>query len=347
MTRPPPGYRRLALPGRRAVLVHRRSLLVSCCLAVLCLAVAAATLATGTYTIAPGRVLEILGGGQSGTDAFLVGEQRAPRVVAAALVGAALAGSGGIFQSLSRNPLGSPDLIGFTTGAASGGLVTILLLGTTGGAAVMLGTFVGGLATAGAAVLVNHRSASVGDRLIVGGIALAAMLASVNDYLISRADIQAAEVAKAWQYGSLNVITWPPVQVLGAVVALLAPAAAGCAHLLRFMELGDDASSGIGVPLSRARTAALVVGVALAAIAVAVAGPIGFIALVAPQVTRRVAGAPGIVLWPTMLMGSLLLLVGDLLAQRLLSPFQIPVGLVTAALGGTYLTWLLLRPQRY
>ncbi len=343
--RPPGGHLRLPLPGKRAVLMHQRSMLVCSTLLAIGLVVAAVTALTGTYEIAPSRALAILRGAGSGTDAFLLLEQRLPRAAAAALVGAALAASGAIFQSLSRNPLGSPDLIGFTTGAASGGLVAILLFGSTSTPLIAAGTLVGGLATALATIALNRGATRVGDRLIVGGIAIAAMASAVNDFLLSRADIQAAEVAKAWQYGSLNAITWPPVALLAMALTALLPAALCCGHILRFMELGDDVAAGLGVPLTRARTAALLVGVALAGVAVATAGPIGFIALVAPQLTRRLTRAPGTVMLPTMAMGAVILLAGDLLAQRLLSPFQIPVGLVTAALGGGYLTWLLTRPD--
>lgn len=343
--RPPEGHLRLSLPGKRAVLMHRRSMLVCGVLLVIGLVMATVTTMTGVYEIAPSRVLAILRGANSGTDAFLLLEQRLPRVIAAALVGAALAASGAIFQSLSRNPLGSPDLIGFTTGAASGGLVTILLFGSPSTPLIAAGTLMGGLVTALAVIALNRGAAQVGDRLIVGGIAIAAMASAINDFLLSRADIQAAEVAKAWQHGSLNAITWPPVALLAITLTLLLPAALCCTHVLRFMELGDDLAAGLGVSLARARTAALLVGVALSGVAVAAAGPISFIALIAPQLTRRLTKAPGIALLPTMAMGTVVLLTGNLLAQRLLSPFQIPVGLVTAALGGGYLTWLLTRPD--
>ncbi len=337
----PTGYARMRLPGGRSLLLHRRTLVISLVLLALALLIATGTVVTGTYDITPVDAFGVLGGGGSGLDRFIVVGQRLPRVIAALLVGAALATSGAIFQSVSRNPLGSPDVIGFTTGAATGGIAVILLAGTATAAAVSIGTFVGGGIAAVAVVLLSMRRRLTGERLVLDGIAVAAMLAAVNDYLLSRAPIEQAETAKAWQYGSLNAITWGPIAPVAVVVALVVPAALAHGRALRALELGDDAAAGIGLPLQRTRIIALALGVALAAIAVATAGPIGFLALAAPQLARRIARTPGVSILAAASMGALLLVTADLGAQRLLAPFQIPVGLVTAALGGAYLVWVL------
>ncbi|WP_263117755.1 iron chelate uptake ABC transporter family permease subunit [Cellulomonas fimi] len=329
------------LPGGRLLALHRRTVLATAVLLAVTLAVAVLTVTTGTYDLDLAGVLRTLTGGGSGTDRFIVLHQRVPRVVAAAAVGTALGLSGAVFQSMSRNPLGSPDIVGFTTGASTGGLVVILLTASPTTFSIAGATVVGGLATAAAVVLLTVRRGVGGERLILAGIAVGAMLSSLNDYLIARATIESAEAAKAWQFGSLNAITWSPVVPLVAAVAVLAPATLTIGRQLHTLELGDETAVALGTPVRRVRVTALTLGVALAAVAVAAAGPIGFLALAAPQLARRVAGRPGIALGPSAAMGAFLLVAADLGAQRLLSPFQIPVGLVSAALGGVYLLWLL------
>lgn len=338
----PPGYWCVRLPRFGSLLLHRRTLAVVAGLSVVALLVAALTVVTGAYHLTPVEALRtlVLGTG-SDLDRFIVLDQRLPRVLAALLVGAALGAAGAIFQSVSRNPLGSPDIIGFTTGAATGGLLIILLGGSVTSMTIGAGTIVGGAITALAVVLISLRRGLSGDRLVLGGIAISAILASVNDYLLSRSAIEEAEVAKAWQHGSLNAISWQPLLPLVLVAAIAIPASLLHVRNLRILELGDDTAAGVGLGLTRTRVTALTIGVALTAIAVATAGPIGFLALAAPQLARRLSRSPGVSVLASTAMGALLLIIADLAAQRVLSPFQIPVGLVTAAVGGAYLIWLL------
>ena len=331
----------LRLPGGLSLRLHRRSLLVSLGLAAAMVVTAVLAIGTGAYPIAPDRLVLALTGRGETTDVFIVLGQRVPRTLAALATGAALGLSGCVFQSLSRNPLGSPDIIGFTTGAASGGLVVILVAGTSSAVSIAAGTVVGGLATALVVYLLGGRGGTAGERLVLVGISIGAMLAAVNDYLLTRADLASAEAARAWQFGSLNAISWAQTWPLLGAVVVLVPLTLAAAYGIRALELGDDSATALGVSTARTRLVLLVLGVALAATAVAAAGPIGFLALAAPQLARRLARSPGAAVLPSMLMGAVLLGVSDLLAQRLLSPFQIPVGLVTAALGGLYLMWLL------
>ncbi|MFE4176572.1 FecCD family ABC transporter permease [Streptomyces sp. NPDC056909] len=335
----------LRLPGGLALRYSGRAAAVMTVLLLACAAVWALTMFTGTYRIGTGQILDVLMGGGSGTDRFIVVGQRLPRVCAALLVGAALGLSGALFQSLSRNPLGSPDVIGFTTGSTSGALVVILVGGGTAGVGVGAGSVLGGLVTAAAVYGFTASRGVSGNRLVLAGIAVGAMLASVNDYLITRADLESAESAKAWTFGSLNAVSWPQVTPLALALPVLAAAALAVGRPLRLMEMGDDTAGALGVNVTRVRAAGLLLGVALAGTAIAVAGPIGFLALAAPQLARRLTRSPGAPIGPAMVTGALLLATADLLAQRLLSPFQIPVGLVTGALGGVYLLWLLSRER--
>ncbi|MBB4136730.1 iron chelate uptake ABC transporter family permease subunit [Gordonia humi] len=329
------------LPGGRTIRMQRRAVGATIALVVVGLTVSVLAVTTGVYHVGLGDIgRAILGRGDS-TDRLIVVDQRLPRTVAAWAIGGAMGLSGALFQTVSRNPLGSPDIVGFTTGAASGGLAAILLAGVTSSAAIASGTILGGLATALVVYLLSSARGVGGERLILVGIAVGAMLASINDYLITRADIEAAETARAWQFGSLNAISWSQAGPLLVAVAVLIPVTLAVSRPLAALEMGDDAAAGLGVDARRVRARILFLGVALAAVSVAAAGPIGFLALAAPQLAKRLARSAGITLVVSIAMGSTLLVVADFAAQRVLSPFQIPVGLVTGAVGGLYLLWLL------
>ena len=329
-------------PGRIAVRYHRRSASTVVVLLLGCAVIWAVTMSTGEYALSPAQVWHTLTGGGDHTSRLVVLDLRLPRSFAAILVGMALGLSGAIFQSLSRNPLGSPDIIGFTTGSATGALVVILVIGETS-ATLVFGTLIGGFATAIAVYLLAYAQGIHGQRLILVGIGIGAMLASINDYLLTRAELEQAQAAKTWLFGSLNAIAWPHVLPLAVTLAVLVPITLALGPRLRALELGDDVAAGLGVPVNRSRLMLLLCGVTLAGAAIAAAGPIGFLALAAPQLARRLTRAPSMPLIPSAVMGALLLLGADLIAQRALAPFQIPVGLVTGALGGGYLMWLLTR----
>jgi iron complex transport system permease protein len=330
--------------------IPRRDRVVLGILVLAILGAAAVGLGTGAYPLSPPQALDALLGGGDAQARFIVADQRLPRVVCAIAVGAALGLSGMVFQSVSRNPLGSPDVIGFSTGAATGGLVAILVTGSTAAApssagSIALGTVVGGFATAFAVHLMSSRTATTGERLVLVGIAVGAMLASVNDFLITRSDLELAQAAATWRFGTLNGISWPQVAPAVAVLAVIVPLAFLGEPPLRMLEMGDDTARALGLDVGRWRTALLAAGVALAAVGVAAVGPVGFVALAAPHLARRVMpGSRGRML-PALVVGALLLSVADLVAGRLLSPFQIPVGLATSALGGIYLLWLLASPD--
>ncbi|MFO6454084.1 MULTISPECIES: FecCD family ABC transporter permease [unclassified Aeromicrobium] len=312
------------------------------------LAVLAMTI--GDYGLTPSEVLRALvADGTNPLAEFFVREQRAPRVIAALLVGAALGVSGAIIQQVSDNPLGSPDIVGFTVGAATGALVQITLLGG-GPDATAPAALVGGLVTAavvaGLAWQGGRHGGVPGVRLVLVGIGVAAVLQAVNTLLVVRADLSAAQDAAHWLAGSFNAMTWRDVGRLAVVVALVAPFTAALARTLPVLALGDDAARGVGVRVERSRLGLVVCGVVLVAAATATAGPIAFIALAAPQLARRITRTQGSGLASAALMGAALTLASDLVAQRLFAPTQLPVGVVSGSLGGLYLIWLLTREKR-
>lgn len=332
--------RHLVLGGGRTVVLHLPGAVVAVCALVLALAASLVALATGPYPLSPSALVEVLGGGGDATARFIVVDQRLARAVAAIVVGGALGASGAVFQSLSRNPLGSPDVVGFTRGAATGGLVAIIVLGGVGPVVTVAGAVTGGAATAAVVVALSVRRGAGGERLVLAGIAVGQMLAAVNDYLLTVAEVESAEAARAWQYGSLNGVTWQSVGPVLVVLTVLLPVGLVLCAPARVLEMGDDAAAGLGVRPRALRVGMIAYGVLLSAVSVAVAGPIGFLALAAPQVARRLSGATGLQLLPSACVGAALLAAADLAAGRALSPFQIPVGLVSSALGGLYLAWL-------
>jgi iron complex transport system permease protein len=285
-------------------------------------------------------ILEILDGGGRRADRFILLDLRLPRVSLGLLAGAALAMSGAVFQSLSRNPLGSPDIVGFTTGSATGAVVAILVFGAgPGGAAVA--AVVGGLLTA----LIVYGLAAVGGgavrRIVLVGIGISAMLVAVNSYLISRARVDAAQAAAVWLVGTLNGRTWEYVRLLGLALLVLTPLLLLFGRRLQLLEMGDDSAQSLGVRVNRSRLVLVLLAVAVCAVATATTGPVAFVALAAPQITRRLTGSPTLQLLPAAITGALLMVLSDFVAQRLLAPAQLPVGVVTGAVGGVYLAWLL------
>lgn len=331
--------------GTVAVRASWRAVTVVSILLLGALVLAVTAIGFGKYQVAPGDVLAVLTGANSSFDRVVILEWRMPRMLMALLVGAAFGVSGAIFQALTRNPLGSPDIIGINVGAYTGALAIMI---TAGGGyyAIAGGALVGGLLTALVVYALSYRNGLAGYRLIVVGIAVSAILHSVNQWMVIKLDRQAAVSAAVWQQGSLSGMAWSQVVPMAACLVILIAALLALGPQLPVLQLGDDAAGALGVHPERARLAYLVVGVGLVALACAAAGPIAFIALAAPQLARRLTASPGVALVPAAAMGAVLLLVCDIIAQRLFGDNEIPVGPVTVSLGGSYLIYLLVMQAR-
>jgi iron complex transport system permease protein len=307
---------------------------------VLILALVVVATGTGDFPIAPVDVIRTLVGAGDRINDFIIFGLRLPRVLVGLMCGLALGMAGGIFQSLSGNPLGSPDIIGFTSGSATGALVMILVFGGDQ-LGIAVGAVGSGALTALLVYVLAFKRGAQGYRLILVGIAIGAALEAVNSYLLTRAQVTDAQQAAVWLIGSLNGRSWSQVWPLAVGLAVLVPAALWLGRGLDVLEMGDDAARALGVRVELTRGLLLVVGVGLTAGAIAAAGPIGFVALAAPHVARRLTGAPGAGLLGAGLMGAALLLVSDLAAQHLIPGVQLPVGVMTGAVGGIYLIGLL------
>lgn len=335
----------LRTPGGVSLRLHPRALTVGATCALLTLAVGVLALGSGDYPMSAADVLRTLVGDGTPAEEFIVHELRLPRLATAIAVGAALALAGAVFQTLVRNPLGSPDLLGFTQGAATGALVVIVVGGTStvlSGAAA-----VSGFATGLLVYMIAWRRGVHGYRLVLAGIGIAAILTGVNGWLLTRAPLMDAARAVLWLTGSLDGRGWIHALPVLIALALLGPAVlAGAGPALRLMEMGDDSASALGVPVERLRLALLGAAVLLVSLASAAAGPVNFVALTAPHLARRLTRAPGPNLLPSALLGALLLVVADQIAQRAVPGHQLPVGVLTGLIGGGYLIWLLAAERR-
>ena len=324
--------------------VAQRELVVCGALALAIVLLAVVALGTGDYPLSVVEVARAMFATDGGFDTTIVLEWRLPRVLVALVFGAALALSGAIFQSVTRNPLGSPDIIGFATGSYTGALIVLTLVGDSY-VSTAVGAVGGGLVTAAVVYLLAYRRGMQGFRLIIVGIAVTAILHSVNTWLLLRAQVEVAMAASIWGAGSISLVGWDEALPAFAVLAVLAATVIVLARGMRQLELGDDAAKAHGLRVEPARLALLVVGVALIAVVTASSGPIAFVALAAPQIATRLTKSAGLPLVASALTGAFLLLAADFVAQHLL-PSAVPVGMVTVVIGGLYLIGLLIGQAR-
>ena len=302
-------------------------------------------LALGTYALSPAEAWAVVTGQGTALDRTILLELRLPRAVLAVVVGVAFALAGGIFQTVFANPLASPDLLGVTGGATVAAVWVLLVVGVTG-PLVGLAAFGGAAIVAGGLLGLTRGRDLTGHRFVLTGVGVAFMASGAVGYLLSRAQVQAAQSALVWTAGSLGAARWDEVALVAGAVALALPALVAASGPLRVIQLGPLAATGLGVRVERTRAGLLAVAVVLVAAATAVVGPLGFVALCAPPLARRLVrtGAPAL---PAVgAVGAVLVLAADLVAQHALPGVTVPTGVVTGAVGAPYLLWLLARGVR-
>lgn len=322
-------------PRLASVRLRPRSVVVGAATVAAILTLAVLSLGWGTYPVTPDAVIRALLGSGTALDTTVVVGWRLPRVLAAVTLGALLAIAGALSQTVTRNPLASPDILGLSNGAFTGMLVTLVLVSSSWPARAA-GALVGCLAASLLIWLLAYRGGIQGFRLIVVGIGVSAMLASLNTWMLLQVELETAMFASAWGHGSLNGVTG---DALGGVLLCALPVALAAFALvpsLRQLELGDDLATATGVRPHLVRSLALLIGVVLVAAATAIAGPIAFVALAAPQIARRLARSPSLSLTLSGVVGALVLLASDAVAQHVL-PVALPAGVVTVSVGGAYL----------
>ncbi|MFD8114107.1 FecCD family ABC transporter permease [Streptomyces microflavus] len=347
LTRPAPreaAPASVAAATRRRIRGASRRRLVILILAGLVVAAFAATLMAGRTFYPPGDVLRVILGEQVPGASFTVGRLRLPRAALALVAGFSFGLAGVTFQTMLRNPLASPDIIGISSGASAAAAVAIVTL-SLGEVQVSVLAIAAGLGVALLVYSLAFRGGVVGTRLILIGIGISAMLDSITSYVLSQAAEWDLQEAMRWLTGSLNGATWDQTVPALVAAAVLTPLLLGQARNLSAMQLGDDTASALGVRVERTRITVIVAAVGLIAFATAAAGPIAFVAFLSGPIAARIVGAGGSLLVPAGLVGSLLVLVADFTGQFAFGE-RYPVGVVTGVLGAPYLIYLIIRTNR-
>ncbi|MBF4581916.1 iron chelate uptake ABC transporter family permease subunit [Curtobacterium sp. VKM Ac-2865] len=333
-----------ARPTRRRVTGVRRELVVLGIVVAVLVGLVLVGLGVGDIPLAPGQVVAALVGHGDTVSDFVIGQLRGPRVAAALLVGASLGVAGGIVQSVVRNPIASPDVIGITSGASAAGLTAIVLFGVSGLGlfwTVLVGAVVVSVLIAGLA----WRRGITGNRVVLVGIGVSAMSVSVSGWMLTSGTVQQAGTALLWLSGSLNAVDPGIVGVLAVAFVVLVVAALVQSPRLGVLTLGDEVAASLGLRPDRAKVLLLLTAVCLTAAAVATAGPVSFVALMAAPIARRLVGGGRVALGPAAAVGAVIVLASDLVAQFALPGTTLPVGVVTGVVGAPYLLWLLARSR--
>ena len=328
--------------GRVQRAARRRTVVIV--LAVLIVLVFALSLMVGRTFYPPADVIGVILGRDVSGATFTVGRLRLPRAVLAVLVGLCFGLGGVTFQTMLRNPLASPDIIGISSGASAAAAFAIVTL-SLGAAQVSIFAIVSGLVVALLVYALSYKGGVAGTRLILIGIGIAAMLDSLTNYVLSQAAEWDLQEAMRWLTGSLNGSNWSQVLPVLAALAVLAPVLIGQSRNLTLTQLGDDTAAALGVRVERTRLVVIVTAVGLIAFATAAAGPIAFVAFLSGPIAARIVGPGASLLVPSALVGALLVLVADFTGQFAFGT-RYPVGVITGVLGAPYLIYLIVRSNR-
>ncbi|SDM56849.1 iron complex transport system permease protein [Franzmannia pantelleriensis] len=344
----PGGYWRLAWRwpsgGEASLLFSRRSALAHFGLLLALLAASAVYLALGSVHLAPQALGAVLLGEGDAVARFMVVELRLPRLVAACLTGAAFAVAGCLMQTLARNRLATPGIIGIDNGATAFAVASVVGLGVSLAPPAM--ALVGAATAAAITFGLTAGGGSRGYRFIVAGIGVGAVFGAITQLLLARVDMDTANAAYPWTVGTLNARPPGALLVLAMGLAVGLVMALRLSRALSLMRFSDAIAQGLGSMVGRRRWQVLAVAVLLTGLAVAVAGPVGMVGLIGPEVARSLACRRGVPIIASALAGALVMVLADLVGRVLLAPVELPVGIVTAVVGGPWLLWILLCPQR-
>ncbi|TCK07595.1 iron complex transport system permease protein [Marinobacterium mangrovicola] len=326
-----------------SVLVPRRSVAVNLTLLVLTLAAATASLCMGSMSLSPAEVWTALWGEGPALHKLVVQELRLHRVLAGFATGAAFALSGCLMQTLARNRLATPGIIGIDNAATAFAVASVIGTGIALAPPAM--SLVGAATATALAFGLSGDNGSRGYRFIIAGVAIGAISGAITQFMLSRVAIDDANAAFPWTVGSLNARSKEATLLLGAALLPCLLLALRWASSLRLVQVSEAVSIGLGINLKRVRRNGLILSVLLTGLAVAVAGPVGLVALIGPELARTLCRHRGVPLLASTLCGALLMLLADLTGRMMLAPLEIPVGIVTAVVGSPYLLWMLLNPS--
>lgn len=332
-----------SLRAGRAARLRSRVITISVLSLILACLVATALMVGETF-YPPGDVIAVIAGERVPGASYTVGELRLPRTALAVVAGASFGVSGVVFQTMLRNQLASPDIIGISSGAGAAGVVGIVFFHLNQ-ATVSLLALLAALLVAALIYVLSLRSGFAGTRLILIGIGVAALLQSVVTYTLSRAAAWDLPTATRWLTGSLNAASWTWVVPVAITAGLMIPLIVVLSHRLSVMRMGDDLASALGIPVTATRITIIIAAVALIAVATAACGPIAFVAFMSGPIAMRLIGPGASPIAAAALVGALLVLGADLLGQFALGT-RYPVGVITGILGAPYLIFLLIRSQR-
>nr|WP_235040066.1 iron ABC transporter permease [Halomonas profundi] len=327
-----------------SVLVERRAVWVNSALMVALVCAAIAYLCLGSLTLMPGEVIIALAGQGDMMTGFMVQELRLPRLVAACLTGGAFALAGILMQTLARNRLATPGIIGIDNGATAFAVASVVGVSVSlaPSAMALTGAVTAAVLTFGLAA----GSGTQGYRFIVAGIGVGAVFGAITQLMLARVAIDTANAAYPWTVGSLNARSGGSVQLLGIGLALGFVASLALARSLTILRFSEATANGLGVNAKVRRIQILLLSVVLTALAVAVAGPVGMVGLIGPEIARALSTPRHVPVVAATLAGALVMVLADLMGRTLLTPIELPVGIVTAIIGGPWLLWILMRPQR-
>ncbi|MEU9404661.1 iron ABC transporter permease [Streptomyces sp. NPDC048281] len=325
---------------RFSLVLHKRSILVALALLALLAAAMVTSACVGQTYISPPDVWRTLRGAHT-PYGLVVNELRVPRIVLGALVGASLGVAGALVQTVTRNPLASPDVIGVGHGAAAATVLALATGAVAAPGAMPVVAVAGGLTAAALVYVLAWRHGMQPSRFVLTGVGIGVALSAVVQLYLTDSELDAAEQVKLWLTGSLNGRGWEQAGPLAVVLALAVPGLVWAGRAARPLGLDPDTAATLGLRVDRARLGLTALGVVLAAAATGAAGPIGFVALTAPQLARRLTRTPQLPLVCSALTGAVVLVAADLVARTLVPPLEIPVGALTSLVGGPYLLYLL------
>ena len=339
--------------GPVSAIVRPRTAMVTVVAVLVAVGLAVVSLGIGDFSLSPSRVLHVLLGGGTAREELIVNTLRLPRAALALVIGAALGISGAIVQTTARNALASPDLLGITSGASAGAVAVIVLGGTSGQAAGLLrsvgvpvAAVVGGLVAATVVALILRVVDANGVQPLLVGVGVSAFFGGLVSWMMIAASIDDAARANVWLTGSLNNRSWPELAAAGTVTILGLAALVPLAPRLATLSLGPETARSLGLRPGPTVTGLLLISVVMVSAATAVAGPIAFVALVAPHLARMASRSPTPPLPASATIGALVVVGSDLVARTVLTPIILPVGAVTAAVGAPFLLWLLVRGRK-
>lgn len=326
--------------------VAPRTVLVACGAALAAGVVSVLALAAGDYPIAPADVVATLLGGGDRLTRMIVIDLRLARVLLGLVAGAMLGMAGAIVQTTTRNGLASPDLLGVTAGAGAGAVAVLVLPGIGGPVGTPAAALVGGLAAAALVALLLRLTSGTGLQVLLVGVGVSAFFGGLTSWLLIVASIDDLARANAWLTGSLNERGATEAIVLAVTLMLTTVVLLPLAARLPSLELGRDVAAALGHRPGRSEAGLLLCAVGLTSTTVAMVGPIGFVALVAPHLARMASGAPRPPLIASALVGAALVTASDLVARAAFAPLLLPTGAVTAAVGAPFLIWLLVLARK-